>query len=136
MILKEYQKRALDRVAEFVERLVEWRDKAEKVREIDPDFDWVRRAWEKTAPGRPYLSRRNGLREPLPAFCLKVPTGGGKTLLATKVIDCVNTRYRRRQTGLVLWIVPSAQIYTQTLRALRDRDHPYPKFNSGITKLL
>ena len=95
------------------------------MREIDPDFDWVRRAWEKTAPSRPYLSRRNGLREPLPAFCLKVPTGGGKTLLATKVIDCVNTRYRRRQTGLVLWIVPSAQIYTQTLRALRDRDHPY-----------
>jgi type III restriction enzyme len=125
MILKEYQKRVLDRVGEFVERLVEWRDKAEKVREIDPDFDWVRRAWEKTAPSRPYLSRRNGLREPLPSFCLKVPTGGGKTLLAIKVIDCVNTRYRRRQTGLVLWIVPSAQIYTQTQRALRDRDHPY-----------
>ena len=125
MILKEYQKRVLDRVGEFVERLVEWRDKAEKVREIDPDFDWVRRAWEKTAPSRPYLPRRNGLREPLPSFCLKVPTGGGKTLLATKVIDCVNTRYRRRQTGLVLWIVPSAQIYTQTQRALRDRDHPY-----------
>jgi type III restriction enzyme len=125
MILKEYQKRVLDRVGELVERLVEWRDKAEKVREIDPDFDWVRRAWEKTAPSRPYLSRRNGLREPLPSFCLKVPTGGGKTLLAIKVIDCVNTRYRRRQTGLVLWIVPSAQIYTQTQRALRDRDHPY-----------
>ncbi len=125
MILKEYQRRAMDRVSEFVERLAEWRDKAEKVREIDPDFDWVRRAWEKTAPSRPYLSRRNGLREPLPSFCLKVPTGGGKTLLATKVIDSVNTRYRRRQTGLVLWIVPSTQIYTQTLRALRDRDHPY-----------
>ncbi len=125
MILKEYQKRALDRVGEFVERLAEWRDKAEKVRAIDPDFDWVRRAWEKTLRSRSYLVRRNGLREPLPSFCLKVPTGGGKTLLATKVIDCVNTRYRRRQTGLVLWIVPSTQIYNQTLRALRDRDHPY-----------
>ena len=125
MILREYQKRALDRVGEFLERLAEWRKKAEKVREIDPDFDWVGRAWEKTAPSRPYLSRRNGLREPLPSFCLKVPTGGGKTLLATKVIDSVNTRYRRRQSGLVLWIVPSTQIYTQTLRALRDRDHPY-----------
>ena len=124
MILKEYQKRALDRVGEFVERLAEWRGKAEKVREIDPDFDWVGRAWEKTTR-RPYLPRRNGLGEPLPSFCLKVPTGGGKTLLATKVIDCVNTRYRRRQTGLVLWIVPTSQIYAQTLRALRDRDHPY-----------
>ena len=28
MILKEYQKRALDRVGEFVERLAVWREKA------------------------------------------------------------------------------------------------------------
>lgn len=63
--------------------------------------------------------------EYLPSFCLKIPTGGGKTLLATKVIDLVNTHYLRRQTGLVLWIVPTTQIYDQTLRALKDRDHPY-----------
>ena len=71
------------------------------------------------------MPRRNGLKKPLPAFCLKIPTGGGKTLLATKVIDLVNTHYRRRQTGLVLWIVPTTQIYNQTLKALKDRDHPY-----------
>ena len=127
MILKEYQKRALDGVADFVERLAMWREKAAKAREVDPEltFDWVRRTWESMTPSRPYLSRRNGLGEPLPSFCLKIPTGGGKTLLATKVIDCVHTRYRRRQTGLVLWIVPTTQIYEQTLRALKDRDHPY-----------
>ena len=127
MILKEYQKRALDRVGEFVERLAVWREKAASALENDPDltFDWVARAWESTVPQRTYVPRRNGLDEPLPSFCLKVPTGGGKTLLATKVIDCVNVRYRRRQMGLVLWIVPTTQIYDQTLRALRDRDHPY-----------
>ena len=127
MILKEYQKRALDGVRELVDDLVKWRDKAAKAREIDPEltFDWAARAWESTAPSRPYLARRNGLGEPLPSFCLKIPTGGGKTLLATKVIDCVQTRFRRRQTGLVLWVVPTTQIYGQTLRALRDRDHPY-----------
>ncbi len=127
MILKEYQQRALDRVGAFVERLAEWRGKAAKARAHDPDltFDWVGKAWEAAAPGRAYLARRNGLGEPLPSFCLKVPTGGGKTLLATKVIDCVNTRYLRRQTGLVLWIVPTTQIYGQTLKALKDRDHPY-----------
>jgi len=65
------------------------------------------------------------LGQPLPAFCLKIPTGGGKTLLAAKVVDLVNAHYRRRQSGLVLWVVPSTQIYAQTLRALRDRDHPY-----------
>ena len=94
---------------------------------MDPelDFDWVSRAWEKSSPSSAYLPRKNGLGEPLPSFCLKIPTGGGKTLLATKVVDLVNTHYRKRQTGLVLWIVPTTQIYNQTLKALKDRDHPY-----------
>ena len=127
MVLKEYQKRTLATVRELLERLVEWRGKAAAALEVDPelDFDWVRKAWEKSVPARPYHPRRNGLGEPLPSFCLKIPTGGGKTLLATKVVDLVNTHYRKRQTGLVLWIVPTTQIYNQTLKALKDRDHPY-----------
>ena len=127
MILKEFQKNALSQVRDFLERLTEWRLKAAKAHEIDPDLaiDWVAKAWEKAVPQRTYLPRKNGLGEPLPSFCLKIPTGGGKTLLATKVIDLVHTRYRRRQNGLVLWIVPSTQIYSQTLKALKDRDHPY-----------
>ena len=127
MILKDYQQRALVTVREFLEQLTEWRDKAAKAREADAELDvnWVGNAWAKTVPGHAYLPRRNGLGEWLPSFCLKIPTGGGKTLLATKVIDLVNTHYLRRQTGLVLWIVPTTQIYNQTLTALKDRDHPY-----------
>ena len=127
MILKEYQKRTLATVREFLEGLAELRGKAAAALEFDPDldFDWVRRAWEKSVPAHIYHPRTNGLGEPLPSFCLKIPTGGGKTLLATKVVGLVNTHYRRRQTGLVLWIVPTTQIYNQTLKALKDRDHPY-----------
>ena len=127
MVLKEYQKRTLATVREFLERLEEWRGKAAAALEVDPelDFDWVRKAWEKSVPACIYHSRTNGLGELLPTFCLKIPTGGGKTLLATRVVDLVNTHYRKRQTGLVLWIVPSTQIYDQTLKALKDRDHPY-----------
>ena len=127
MILKEYQKRALEAVGEFLQRLAEWRRKQAKVLETNPDttFDWVEPAWEKTVPSRPYSRRRNGLDEPLPAFCLKIPTGGGKTLLATRIIDLVNVHYRREPHGLVLWVVPTTQIYNQTLRALKDRGHPY-----------
>ena len=127
MILKEYQKTALQAVRTFLDLLVEWRQKEEAVREAVPDagFDWVARAWDRAGTGRAYLPRVNGLGESLPTFCLKIPTGGGKTLLATKVIDLVNTHYRRQQAGLVLWIVPTTQIYNQTLKALKDRDHPY-----------
>ena len=127
IVLKEYQQLALKEVRAYLDLLVEWRSKAQTASEIDPDitFDWAARAWEKARTARPCLPRFNGLGEPLPCFCLKIPTGGGKTLLATKVIDLVHKHYRRQQSGLVLWIVPTTQIYQQTLRALKDRDHPY-----------
>ena len=124
MILKDYQRRALEAVRKYLERLAEFREKAQG---LDPElgYDWARAAWEQAVPRRPWNARRNGLGEPLPSFCLKIPTGGGKTLLATKVVDLVNLHFRKRQAGLVLWIVPTTQIYSQTLRALQDRDHPY-----------
>ncbi len=127
MILKEYQKRTLEAVAAYLEQLAAWRDKQAQVLETLPgtDFDWVSRAWDQIMPRRSYTPRRNGLGQPLPAFCLKIPTGGGKTLLATRVVDLVGVRYRRNPHGLVLWVVPTTQIYNQTLRALRDRGHPY-----------
>ena len=117
MILKEYQKRAVATVGDFVEGLARWRREDEAARKQNPDwgFDWVERAWRDTGLGRPYRARRTGVGDPLPAFCLKIPTGGGKTLLATRVIDLVNGRFLHRRRGLVLWIVPTTQIYNQTL---------------------
>ena len=127
MILKDYQQRALATVRGFLEELVTWQKKDAAARAQDPDWglDWVERAWSGSATGRPYFPRHNGLGEQLPAFCLKIPTGGGKTLLATRVIGLVNDHYRQSRRGLVLWIVPTTQIYNQTLKALKDRDHPY-----------
>ena len=100
MNLEEYQKRTLATVREFLEGQTEWRDRTAAIFAIDPEMsvDWVRNAWEKSAPSRIHHPRRNELDEPLPSFCLKIPTGGGKTLLATKVVGLVNTNYRKRQT--------------------------------------
>jgi len=123
MELKEYQLRALAEVKAYFELLADWREKAIQ----NPEFaiDFPVKAWEKAGIVRSYRPRKNGIGEPLPNFCLKIPTGGGKTFLAVKMIDLVNMVYRKKKTGLVLWIVPTTQIYRQTIQALKDRDHPY-----------
>jgi type III restriction enzyme len=123
MKLKEYQEKALTEVKTFLEQLAVWRGKAF----VDGEwlYDFAEKAWQKSNVNRPYLKKKDGLERPLPVYCLKIPTGGGKTLLAVKTIDLVQSIYRQQQSGLVVWIVPTLQIYRQTLMRLKDRDDPY-----------
>ena len=74
---------------------------------------------------QPHSSRYDGAGRPVPNVCLKVPTGGGKTLLAAASVGRVFSSWFGRHTGLVLWVVPNEAIYRQTLKALSNRDHPY-----------
>ena len=67
----------------------------------------------------------SGFPADMPYFCLRVPTGGGKTWLAAKSVSMVNTHLLRCEHSVILWLVPSKPIREQTLRALRDRLHPY-----------
>jgi len=138
MQLKEYQQRVLAEVRNYLEHLAAWRKKADDNPDLEIDFP--AKAWEKAGVPRHHTSRKNGLGQPLPTLCLKVPTGGGKTLLAVKTIDLVNTVYRKRRTGLVIWIVPTTQIYRQTFKNLKDRDHPYRQHldmaTGGHTKIV
>ncbi len=125
MQLKSYQQATLNRLKGYLAALRVEQAKATRAREIDiDDYDWDVRAWN-ALPSRAYAPRRTGDGERVPFACLKVPTGGGKTLLGVRAIDAINSGYRQSQTGLVLWIVPTTQIYNQTLRALKDREHPY-----------
>ena len=120
MNLKGYQTSALENVRRYLSLLADWRDKAREV----PELFFPETAWEKADIPRAYKKRKDGLGRPLPAFCLKDPTGGGKTLLAVKAVDLVQSIYLKRRTGLVLWIVPSNAIYLQTFRQLKDKAHP------------
>lgn len=128
MELKFYQVKVLEKVKNYLAALVESRQKYYKALEVDleigREYDFPSKAWEKIVGGT-YTKKKNGLGDPLPDFYLKVPTGGGKTLLACHTIDLINKTYLKKQTGLVLWVVPSTQIYRQTLSGLRDREHPY-----------
>jgi superfamily II DNA or RNA helicase len=62
-----------------------------------------------------------------PFVCVKVPTGGGKTLIATHAVGALFYDYfpERNDRGLVMWFVPSDAIKKQTLKNLKDRKHPF-----------
>jgi type III restriction enzyme len=67
----------------------------------------------------------SGFPADMPYFCLRVPTGGGKTWLAAKSAALINTHLLRCEQSVILWLVPSKPIREQTLKALKDRLHPY-----------
>ncbi|MCI5122368.1 MAG: DEAD/DEAH box helicase, partial [Candidatus Electrothrix sp. AUS4] len=61
----------------------------------------------------------------LPYVCLRIPTGGGKTLVACHSIGIAAKELVHTECPLVLWIVPSNAILEQTVQALRNPKHPY-----------
>lgn len=60
-----------------------------------------------------------------PYVCLRVPTGGGKTLIATKSLRILVNEYLNIDYHLIFWLAPSDKIVTQTLEALKDKRHFY-----------
>ncbi len=73
------------------------------------------------ATNRPY-QYAPGL-DGLPYVCLRVPTGGGKTVLAAHSVGIAADTLLRSETPCVLWLTPSQTIRDQTLATLQDREH-------------
>ena len=77
------------------------------------------------------LGRYRGAYTPLdglpgtPYVCLRLPTGGGKTLLAAHSISVARDAWVEKDYPLVLWLVPSNTIRLQTVEALKNPRHPY-----------
>lgn len=119
MELKNYQQRAIHETRAYLDLLATEQSKGNKHASSD--------AWEVASIPRLYKQHKNGLGKDVPTFSIKVPTGGGKTLLATQFLGLVHQTILkdRNGAGLALWVVPSDQIYKDTLKALRDRRHFY-----------
>ncbi len=114
--LKLYQQRTVDELKEF---LINARTlKGER---------GVRLAYLDQAgeEARPY--KAVGGAEQAPYVCIKVPTGGGKTLLACHSLSIIQENYLQEKNGkgLVMWFVPSDAIRAQTLLSLQNKKHPY-----------
>ncbi len=65
------------------------------------------------------------INEEIPYVCIRIPTGGGKTIVAAHAVGVTAKDYLQVDNPMVLWLVPSTAILDQTLSALRDLEHPY-----------
>lgn len=92
-----------------------------------PAAAFARVTAERSGAGGGYFSAPgfDGDLKEMPYVCLRLPTGGGKTLLACLCLPVMHRELLQQERSVVLWLVPSKAIQEQTLKALRDRDHPY-----------
>ena len=160
MELKDYQQQALDTLDRYLDALDDARQQEDRIyevlRELPEDYgsplveDYATRTWNtmrdaSVLPGvtnrrgqieiPDHIPRTSGSEKPIPHVCLKIPTGGGKTLLGVEAV-----RHLKLGTGFVLWLVPTKAIYQQTWDAFRNKEHPYRQVlehaSGGRVKLL
>ncbi len=118
MTLKDYQIQVLDRFEAFQRA---WRAEAE----AQPGTrDASRRAFEACTQANfgfriPYHPPAPLADDDVPVVCLRVPTGGGKTLIGGHAIGRIKRTLRPIEHGLTVWLVPTDPIRAQTLKALR-----------------
>jgi type III restriction enzyme len=127
MFLKNYQIKVVTALKQFYQAARETKNGFTAARQAMPEnlrhtLNWVEPVFAKIQ--KEYKDKcANGLKEWYPRIVLKVPTGGGKTLLAVEAIREYQNLFAQRRAGLVVWIVPTETIYTQTIRRLRDKSN-------------
>jgi type III restriction enzyme len=116
ILLKDYQLRVLDSLRSFLKLCA-------RSGNADAAFREVTRA--NFGQEVPYQHVEVAGLSGLPYVCLRVPTGGGKTLLACHAAGIAMKDLLHADRAVVLWLVPSNTILNQTADALRDKRHPY-----------
>lgn len=115
--LKDYQLRVLDSLRDFFKQCS---------KDGRPDAAFQSALVRNNRQPIPYIPVTiEGLSAAMPYICLRVPTGGGKTLLACHAAGIAMDELLHAERAVVLWLVPSNTILDQTADALRDTRHPY-----------
>ena len=112
--LKEYQQRCLSELGAYFRRIIAFQTISEKPEKM---------AFEEADGRAPYRQVKE--LPGLPYVCLRVPTGGGKTVMASHAVGVACKEYLRSERCLVFWLAPTTQIVSQTIKALQDKRHPY-----------
>ncbi|MDO8571342.1 MAG: DEAD/DEAH box helicase family protein, partial [bacterium] len=108
MQLKRYQKNTLETLENF---LVE-------MRKVGLKYAFM------GATEKPYQAQAF---DDIPFVCIKIPTGGGKTLVGCHAVEKIMSRalQHKMDRGIVLWFAPSEAIKTQTIKKFKDRKDPH-----------
>ncbi len=112
--LKDYQRETLGRLAEYCVAARSGYDRGVN--------RFEREAFEQIT-GRRYYAPPGF--ENVPYVCLRLPTGGGKTLLAAHAIGTIGDKLLGTDRPACLWVTPSTTIRDQTLRRLARPTDPY-----------
>ncbi|MFH1802269.1 MAG: DEAD/DEAH box helicase family protein [archaeon] len=106
MIFKKYQEKAIEELKTYI---------SEIIKRGDPDHAFYEvKNREIPYNGKPFKD--------VPFVCMKIPTGGGKTLVAAQSVVEIMSSYspEKRDKGIVLWFCPNDAIKSQTLKKLKD----------------
>lgn len=127
MELKPYQQQVINDLALFLENIQETKD----VKDAFYNF-WAKHPRTPLFPysGTAIEPYKNNVPR-VPHICVKVPTAGGKTFIACNAIKTIFDAFAYDKPKAVVWLVPSITILDQTIKNLKDTNHPYrQKINS------
>lgn len=127
MELKPYQRQVINDLALFLENIQKTKD----VKEAFYNF-WAKHPRTPLFPysGTAIEPYKNNVPR-VPHICVKVPTAGGKTFIACNAIKTIFDAFTYDKPKAVVWLVPSITILDQTIKNLKDSNHPYrQKINS------
>ncbi|ODS42804.1 MAG: hypothetical protein MSIBF_05870 [Candidatus Altiarchaeales archaeon IMC4] len=120
MELKKYQQDSIDTLNDYIAEL----------EKVGPKYAFM------GIRDKPYKSEFFG---ETPFVCVKIPTGGGKTLVGChSVVGIMSSVLKHKMDrGIVMWFVPSEAIKSQTLRKFKDRNDWHRKvldeaFDNGV----
>lgn len=117
MELKEYQKKVMRDLTDYMNILNA---------EVNLNRAWNRYWAERDVPvGFGGVPSYNNSISGVPHICMKVPTGGGKTFMACAALKRIFDAMPQDKPKVVVWLVPSDAILTQTIKNLSLPAHDY-----------